>query len=83
MAKDKQKQKQDQKPVKAKRGEGAMMRALYHKAARVAKSCGRPALEAYVNSHTALKVYFPKDIARLMATTWTPKPKAKPQAVAV
>jgi hypothetical protein len=76
MAKDKQ--KQENKPKG--RGEVAMMRALLQKAKRVAKSCGRPTLEAYVASHTALKVYFPKDIARLMATTWTPKPKAKPVA---
>jgi hypothetical protein len=57
-----------------------MMRALLKKAKHVAKSNGKPTLAKYVESHSALKVYFPKDIARLMATTWTPKPKAKPVA---
>lgn len=76
MAKDKQ--KQENKPKG--RGEVAMMRALLKKAKHVAKSNGKPALEAYVASNTALKVYFPKDIARLMATARTPKPKAKPVA---
>ena len=72
MAKDKQEQSKASKG----RSEGAMMRALYRKATRVAKSCGRPALESFVAANTGLKVYFAKDIARLVATTWTPKPKA-------
>lgn len=78
MAKDKQKQDQTKSKPKG-RGEGAMMRALLRKAKHIAKSNGKPALEAYVAAH-ALKVYFPKDIARLMATARTPKPKAKVSA---
>lgn len=79
MAKDKQKQDQ-QKQSKPKRGEGAMMRALLRKAKHVAKSNGKPALEAYVNSNSVLKVYFAKDIARLMAKARTPKLKVKVEA---
>jgi len=79
MAKDKQKQDQNKSKPKG-RGEGAVMRALFRKAKHVAKSNGKPALEAYVATHSALKVYFAKDIARLMAKARTPKPKAKVSA---
>lgn len=78
MAKDKQNKQESSKP--SKRGEVQQAMCLLRKAKRVARSSGKPALEAYVAKNVTLKVYFAKDIARLLATARTPKPRAKPEA---
>jgi hypothetical protein len=74
MAKDKDK-KQGGQPTKKSRGEGAQMRVMLRKAQHVAKSSGKPALERYLQARPVVKTYFAKDIERLLATTWTPKPE--------
>jgi len=79
MAKDKQKQDQNKSKPKG-RGEVAQMRVMLRKATHIAKSSGKPALERYLQARPVVKTYFSKDIARLLATTWTPKPKVKPEA---
>jgi|GEM_PF-5543970 len=78
MAKDKQ--NNGQAKVSNRRGESHALRCLLRKAKRVAKSSGKPTLLAYVASHAALKVAFPKDIERLVSSAWSPKPKTKPEA---
>lgn len=56
------------------RGDYQQAMVYWRKAKRIAKSQGKPALLAYIESHAALKLHFAKDIRKLVDAARMPKP---------